>query len=113
MNTTIDVKKKFYTAKYDRIFKAIFKNESDHHLMEAVLETCLGSKVKIISYYDNELKIRHVEERTKRLDLLIDMEGKKVNVEINSNADRATKVRNLNFFTSFYSQHSKVGEIYD
>ena len=43
--------KKLYTAKYDAVFKAIFKQKEDHHLMEALLETCLGSKVKIIKYY--------------------------------------------------------------
>ena len=107
------VKNKFYTSRYDRVFKAVFKDEKDHHLMEALLETCLEQKVKIIKYYDNELKVRSVSEKSKRLDVLIEIDGKRVSVELNTKYDEVTKVRNLSFFTSFYSQHTKVGEKYD
>ena len=36
--------KKFYTAKYDRVFKTIFCNEDDHTLLKELLERILKQK---------------------------------------------------------------------
>lgn len=105
--------KYFYTARNDRVFKAIFADENDYHLMEVLLSECLDTKVKIIKYYKTEIDIRSSEERTKRLDLLIEAEGKKINLELNTSFSKETRVRNLNYFTAFYSEEVSRGTRYD
>ena len=62
-----EVKPKFYTAKYDRVFRKIFVNAKDYKLLEAVLSACLDKDVKIIKFIDTELNVRNVKERVKRL----------------------------------------------
>ena len=57
MDTNIAVPKKFYTAKYDRIFRSIFVDDEDYTLMEALLSECLDTNVKIIRYLKSELSI--------------------------------------------------------
>ena len=37
----------------------------------------------------------------------------KINLELNTSNDLATRVRNMHYLTSFYSQQSKRGERYD
>ena len=52
-------------------------------------------------------------ERIKRLDLIVEVDGRKINVELNSAFDEATRIRNLNYYFAFCSQHTIVGEAYD
>ncbi len=44
---------------------------------------------------------------------IVDLGGVKINVEINTNSDLATTVRNFSYFSSFISQNTVVGEKYD
>lgn len=105
--------KYFYTARNDRVFKAIFADEKDFHLMETLLSECLDTNVKIIKYYKTELDVRSSDERTKRLDLLIEAENRKINLELNTSFSKETRVRNLNYFTAFYSEEVSRGYTYD
>ena len=103
----------FYTARYDRVFRTIFINDKDNHLLEALLSQCLKKEVKIIKLLKTELSVNSTKERVKRLDLLIETDGQKINLELNTTFNDATRVRNFNYFTSFYSSNTKIGEIYD
>ena len=102
--------KKFYTTKYDRIFKAIFVQENDHHLMEALLSECLDSKVKI-KYLYPELAVNNIEDKEKKVDVLIELEGKKVLIKLNTKG-KGIRLGNFNYFTSFYSTRIKRGADY-
>ena len=106
-------KKKFLTAKNDRIFKAVFVDENNHGLMEALLEEILGEKVKIIKFLNNELEVREKQEREKRVDVLIEIEKMKVHVEIDSNATKSVRYRNLIYFEAFHSTITKKKDKYD
>ena len=112
MNTK-EVVKEELTSKYDRIFKSIFVDENDYTLMEALLSDCLGTNVRVIRYLPSELSVKSIKERVKRLDILIEADGKYINVEIDTSVDVSKKVRNFNYFTAFYSGHTAVGEKYD
>ena len=115
MSTEVEVVKNkvFYTAKYDRIFKTIFVNEKDYHLMEALLSECLGEEIKIVKYNKVELDVKTTKERTKRLDVIVRAKDRYLNIELNTKGDDLTRVRNLNFFTAFFSSRTNRNETYD
>ena len=106
----------FYGFNYDKMFKAIFVgfNEDRTHLLCELLSECLDIKIdRIIKFIPVELKIRQKSERSKRLDLLVEAQGRKINLELNSSYSEITKVRNINFYFSFCSQKTLVSQAYD
>ena len=109
----IGVQKKFYTARNDRMFRAVFVDDNDYTLMENLLSDCLDEEVKIIKYLKTELSIKSNKERVKRLDLLVEVKGKRINLELNTSFGKIIKVRNFNYFTAFYSEQTAIGETYD
>ena len=112
-NKTNDI---FYGFNYDKMFKAIFVgfNEDRTHLLCELLSECLDIKIdRIIKFIPVELKIRQKSERSKRLDLLVEAQGRKINLELNSSYSASTKVRNINFYFSFCSQKTLVSQAYD
>ena len=112
VTNNIDIgEKRLITAKNDRIFKAIFVNEKDHHLMETLLSECLEEKVKIIKYLKVELGVTNVSEKTKRLDVVLESKNKKMIVELNTEGPSVNN-RNFRYFSKFYGTETKIGEDY-
>ena len=110
------IKDVFYGFNYDKMFKAIFVgfNEDRTHLLCELLSECLDIKIdRIIKFIPVELSARQKNERSKRLDLLVESQGRKINLELNSSYSEITKVRNINFYFSFCSQKTLVSEAYD
>ncbi len=101
------------TSKNDRMFKTIIANEKNHDLMNAIFSEVMGFEVTFIAYLKNELPIRKEKERGKTLDVIVMGSGVYYNLELNTEKDVALHIRNLNFFTSFYSQHTIRGKKYD
>ena len=110
METTL--KRKYYTARYDKMFKAIFVSD-DKELIDALLSDCLGEEVHVIKFLNTEIGVKKVDERGKRLDCLVKARDKYINIEINTNFSKVIRVRNFNYFTAFYSSVIKQGEEYD
>ena len=112
MNTKEAVKNdKFYTGRNDRVFKTIFVNDNDFHLMEALLSECLDTDVKVIKYLYPEIAIENVSVKEKKLDVLVEIEGRNVIVELNTEG-AGIRLRNFNYFTSYYSSRVLRGEEY-
>ena len=98
------------------MFKAVFVrfNKDRTHLLCELLSECLDIKIdRIIKFIPVELSARQKSERSKRLDLLVESQGRKINLELNSSYSEITKVRNINFYFSFCSQKTLVSEAYD
>ena len=109
-------KEVFYGFNYDKMIKAIFVgfNEDRTHLLCELLSECLDIKIdRIIKFIPVELSARQKSERSKRLDLLVESQGRKINLELNSSYSEITKVRNINFYFSFCNQKTLVSEAYD
>ena len=105
--------KTFYNLGYDRIFKTIVTNPEDTRLLNLILSDVLDKKVRVIRFIPNELKVRNKKERTKITDVIVEtQDGKHIIVEINSSYDKVIKIRNLSYFTSYYSQEVMRGEEY-
>ena len=60
-----------------------------------LLSECLETKVdRIIKFIPVELNARRKKERYKKVDLLLEAEGRKINLELNSTYNEADKIRN-------------------
>ena len=113
---TNEIKEKtFYGFNYDKMFKAIFVGEDKKRtdLLCELLSECLETKVdRIIKFIPIELNARR-KKRYKRVDLLLEAGKRKINLELNSTYSEADKIRNMNYYFSFCSQHTIAGEKYD
>ena len=105
--------KKFYTAKNDMVFKTIFIDNKDHTLMNALLSEILDTEVKVIKYLKNELDIKDVGEREKRVDALIDANGKRIHLELNNDASASIRNRNLIYFEAWHSNETRKSNKYN
>ena len=108
--------KTFYAFNIDKMFKAIFgaDDEKSKKLLKELLSECLDIKIdKIIGFIPVELSARNKNERSKRLDLIVEVKGKKINIELNSSFNDVTRIRNLNYYFAFCSQHIIKSESYD
>ena len=93
------------------MFKAVFvgTDEVSKRLLLELLSECLDAKVdRIIDFIPIKLGVR-----SKRLDLIVEVDGRKINVELNSSFDEVTKIRNLNYYFSFCSQYTIEKDAYD
>ena len=111
-----EIKEKiFYGFNYDKMFKAIFVGEDKKKtdLLCELLGECLETKIdRIIKFIPVELNARR-KKRYKRVDLLLEAGKRKINLELNSTYSEADKIRNMNYYFSFCSQHTIAGEKYD
>ena len=110
--------KEFFALNYDRVFKAVFCSEEarkkgDSHLLERLIKEVTKEKIKVIKIIYPELSVTSTKERTKRLDLLIELHGKVVHMELNTSFSLENRIRNNCFFFGFCFQNAKVGEDFD
>lgn len=100
------------TAIRDRIFKEIFYDEKNKELLIAVVETCLGIKITNVEYKNNELPQGNYRIKGKRLDILLDTDEGKINVELNASKNKYTNARNFSYICNIYIRNTLVGDNY-
>lgn len=105
------MEKKFYTAKYDRVFKTIFC--SNEKLLKEFMERLLDIKIDTIEYLRNEINVNNVNEKVKTVDLLLLINKEYYHIEINTNHDSFIPFRNLLYFFSIIINNVKRGKTYD
>lgn len=105
--------KKFYTAKYDRVFKTVLCDEDNPYLLQEFLSRILKKKVEIIEFLKNELPVRNVLERVKTVDVLVKADSEYIHIEVNIGTPKYLHIRNFIFFSTIYSKKTKRGEKYD
>ena len=103
----------FVTARNDIVFKTVFIDDNDHRLMNALLSEILDTDVKIIKYLKNDLDIKDTDEREKRVDALIEADGKKIHLELNTGSSLSVRYRNLIYFEAWHSNETRKSEKYD
>ena len=77
------MEKKFYTAKYDRVFKTVLCDEENPHLLQEFLSRILKKKIEIVEFLRNELPVNDVIEKVKTVDVLVKADNEYVHIEIN------------------------------
>ena len=104
--------KKFYTAKIDAMFKAIFCNPNNTELLKGLIEKCLGEKIEVIEIKSPEVVKKNIYEKGKVLDVLVYSGGRYINIEINSSYYNGVHRKNSAYIFNKYAEALKVGEDY-
>lgn len=105
--------KKFYTGKYDRVFKTVICDEDDKRMFQTFLSRTLKKNVEIVEFLRNELSIQNVLEKVKTVDVLAKVDNEYIHIEVNTNYNNYLHVRNFTYFSSLYSKKVLRGEEYD
>ena len=104
---------KWYSGKYDRVFKEVMLKESNRDLLTMLLEHILKVKINNITILNVEKLMTNVHIRNQRLDLNLDTNIGKINVEVNSSYKKITPSRNFSYLADIYSHDILVGKEYD
>ncbi len=105
--------KKFFKAKNDAMFKAIFCNDNNRDLLKRLLEEVTGKQLEVIDIKASELLKNKVFVKGKTLDVLVKTNDGEANIEINSYSDSTLHRRNMAYICSRYSNSINVGDTYD
>lgn len=105
---------KVFTAKNDRVFKTIANGNNGKVILEAILGNVFDEQVEILEFIPVELPLDTEEERKKTLDVLVKVENRVINVEVNAQGlSQVTKIRNLAFLCKLFSKNVSKGEEID
>jgi len=107
------IEEKYYTCKYDRVFKDIFLDSKDPHLLKVLLESILKVEIHTITIQNNELIEENKEVKRKYLDALLDTSEGIINIEINTSISPSTRIRNFAYLSRLYANHTLKGEDYN
>ena len=102
--------KKFYTAKIDAMFKAIFCNSENTNLLKGLIEKCLEEKIEVIEIKSPEVVKKNIYEKGKVLDVLVYAGDRYINIEINSSYYNGVHRKNSAYIFNKYAEALKVGE---
>ncbi len=100
------------TSIRDRIFKEIFHDERNKELLKVVIETCLKINIKGVRYIPTELPQGNYQIRGKTMDILLDTDKGKINVELNTRKSPYTNSRNFSYICNVYIRNTLVGQDY-
>ena len=105
----------FTPGKNDRIFKAIFSDESDTSMMREFLNRLTNTNIKNINILNNELTVQYKDERKKIVDILVkDVDNNILYlIELNGSYKDYSHTRNFAYDGRIFSTYTKKGEQYD
>ena len=104
--------KKYYTCKYARAFKEIMLKYDNLDLLKYYLEFILEVKIKDMKINNVELLNGNINTKGKRLDLFLETDKGKINVEVNAENKDYVHPRNLGYICNIYQNHILVGKKY-
>ena len=118
MNQTIRTKKlqegEIVPITFDYVFTNIFNNSNNMIILENFLSCYLGvdvnkirGKVEIVN---RNLIIEHKKEANKQIDLLVDIEGEKVNIELQNKMSEGIMNRNIVFASKIHAGQLQTGD---
>ena len=105
--------KKYYTSKYDIVFKSIFCDQENPETHEGIFISHLKKKIKTLEFLRSELNVTNVLERNKTVDVLALVDKEYIHIEMNAGFNKYLHYRNFNYFTSIYNKKNKKGETID
>ena len=101
------------TSASDLVFKTIMLGKNGKVILERILKTIFRKSIKIKRYLNVELLKLALNEKSKRLDLLIETNIDYINIEVNNNDYFKEKItRNFMYLCEFLVQNVKKGKSY-
>ncbi|MCH5193280.1 MAG: Rpn family recombination-promoting nuclease/putative transposase [Oscillospiraceae bacterium] len=105
---------KFISAKLDIVFKMLFAENEDilREFLSDILDIPI-EKIKGITVLNPEILPESVGERSYRLDLLLNVDGKFINIEMQVRSEKHFGDRILVYWSKMYSKQLDKGESYN
>ena len=103
----------YYKIRNDIMFKTIFQAEENRPLLKRLIEEVIHEEVEIENVLMSELNNDRISIRRKVLDVIVKANGKKINIEINSNNRRYFRRRNAAYVFKLYSDSIRKGSSYN
>ena len=113
MNKTITKPKKFYTCKSDIAFKEIFGNIKNKKLLIWLLERILQVSIDKLTYLNVESNNNDLVTKRKRLDILVETNVGRINIEMNATNKDYLHPRNFCYLSNIYNKNTSISEDYN
>ena len=113
MHNTITKPKKFYTCKNDSAFKEIFGNIKNKKLLICLLERILQVKIDELTYLNVERNNNDLVTKRKRLDILVETNVGRINIEMNATNKEYLHPRNFCYLSNIYNKNTSISEDYN
>ena len=113
MNKTITKPKKFYTCKNDSAFKEIFGNSKNKKLLIWLLERILQVRINKLTYLNVERNNNDLVTKRKRLDILVETNVGRINIEMNATNKDYLHPRNFCYLSNIYNKNTSISEDYN
>ena len=113
MNKTIAKPKKFYTCKSDSAFKEIFGNIKNKKLLIWLLERILQVRIDELTYLNVERNNNDLVTKRKRLDILVETNVGRINIEMNATNKEYIHPRNFCYLSNIYNKNTSISEDYN
>ena len=113
MNKTITKPKKFYTCKSDIAFKEIFGNVKNKNLLIWLLERILQVRIDKLKYLNVERNNNDLVTKRKRLDILVETNVGRINIEMNATNKDYLHPRNFCYLSNIYNKNTCISEDYN
>ena len=114
--TILEVKpnKTIIPLTFDRAFICVFNKEKNISILEHFISTYLKlplEKVKgHLKLLSRDLELDHKQERQKQIDILLDLDGRKINIELNNNNTAGILERNIVFASKIHGRQLKKSD---
>lgn len=89
---------KFYTCKYDRLFKEIMLKEENREILEKLIENILKIKINKI-----EIKSQELNVKGKHVDAYLETDKGKIEIEVNTCDKKYIHPRNMAYICNIYT----------
>ena len=102
-------------AKLDIIFKKLFTDEGNQHLLQAYLSDTLGipyDSIESLVVLNSEIMPDSITEKYSRMDIRMKANGRLINVEMQIKDEGDYKDRSLYYLSKLYSGQLKSGDVY-
>lgn len=118
MNTNVRNKKleegEIVPLTFDYVFTNIFNNPDNIIILEnflaCYLEVAVNKLRGHVEILSRNLIIEHKKEANKQIDLLVDIEGEKINIELQNETSKGIMNRNLVFACKVHAGQLKIRE---
>ena len=113
MNKTITKPRTFYTCKSDIAFKEIFGNSKNKKLLIWLLERILQVNIDKLTYLNVERNNNDLVTKRKRLDILVETNVGRINIEMNATNKEYLHPRNFCYLSNIYNKNTSISEDYN
>ena len=113
MHNTITKPKKFYTCKNDSAFKEIFGNIKNKKLLIWLLERILQVRIDELTYLNVERNNNDLVTKRKRLDILVETNVGRINIEMNATNKEYLHPRNFCYLSNIYNKNTSISKDYN